>query len=151
MTTVIDEAEERAYAKVTWTLLPFLGVCYLIVRHAERHNEKRWHVAIAAALGGAGLALSAASADGTWLTVAFVTLASTGGLVAMSLFWSFPGSLLVGASLAAGLAAVNSVGNPDGFIGSYLLGGCMAVAGGLIGAPCKGYGFRMTQSSPHGE
>jgi ACS family tartrate transporter-like MFS transporter len=75
---------------------------------------------------------------------------------------------LVGAGVAAGLAAVNSVGNLGGFIGPYLLGsltewlgsttagigvlgGCIAVAGGLIAATCKGYGLRMTESEAHGE
>jgi MFS-type transporter involved in bile tolerance (Atg22 family) len=138
----------------------------LIARHAERRNEKRWHAASAAALGGAGLALSAAFPDSTLLTVAFVTLASTGGLVSMALFWSFPGSILVGVGVAAGLAAINSVGNLGGFFGPYLLGaltdwlgstgagiailgGLMAVAGVLIAVACKDYGLRTMQSSGH--
>lgn len=145
MTTTATEAEERVYAKVTWRLLPFLGACYLI----------------------AYLDRVAAFSDSTLLTVAFVTLASTGGLVSMSLFWSFPGSILVGAGVAAGLAAINSVGNLGGFIGPYLLGGLtdwlgnasagiailggfMVVAGGLIAVTCKEYGLRTMQSSPHG-
>ena len=40
----------------------------------------------------------------------------------MALFWSFPGSILVGVGVAAGLAAINSVGNLGGFFGPYLLG-----------------------------
>jgi MFS family permease len=139
----------------------------LVARHAERRNEKRWHAASAAALGGASLALSAAFTDSTGLTVAFVTLASTGGLVSMALFWSFPGSILVGVGVAAGLAAINSVGNLGGFFGPYLLGtltdwlgsttagiailgGCMVVAGGLIAMACKDYGLLTSQGSQHG-
>jgi MFS family permease len=139
----------------------------LVARRAERRNEKRWHAAGAAALGGAALALSAAFADSTWLTVACITVASAGGLLSMSLFWSFPGSILVGAGVAAGLAAVNSVGNLGGFVGPYLLGGltdwlgsstagiavlgaCMVVAGALIAATCKDYGVLSAQSSQHG-
>jgi MFS family permease len=170
--SIIRQTGVRSLLSIGWiTALSYFVsavLAILIARRAERRNEKRWHAALAAGLGGAGLALSATAADSTWLTVAFVTLASTGGLVAMALFWSFPGSLLVGAGVAAGLAAVNSVGNLGGFIGPYLLGaltdwlgsatagiavlgGCMAVAGGLIAATCKGYGLRMTQSSAHGE
>jgi MFS family permease len=139
----------------------------LVARHAERHNEKRWHAAGAAAVGGAALALSAAFADSTWLTVACVTLASAGGLVSMSLFWSFPGSILVGAGVAAGLAAVNSVGNLGGFVGPYLLGGLtdwlgsstagiavlggvMVAAGALIAATCQDYGIVSARSPQHG-
>lgn len=138
----------------------------LIARQAERRNEKRWHAAAAAALGGAGLAMSAMFADNTLLTVAFVTVASTGGLVSMALFWSFPGSILVGTGVAAGIAAINSVGNLGGFFGPYLLGsltswlgstttgiamlgGLMIVAGALIAATCKDYGVRAGESSPH--
>lgn len=131
----------------------------LITRHAEHRNEKRWHAATAAIVGGASLALSAAFPDSTVLTVTFISLASTGALVAMALFWSFPGSILTGAGVAAALAAINSVGNLGGFFGPYLLGGLtdllgspaagiailggsMAVAGVLIAAACRRYGLR---------
>ena len=69
--------------------------------------------------------------------------------------------------VAAGLAAINSVGNLGGFLGPYLLGGLtdrlgsttagitilgglMLVAGGLIAVTCKDYGLRTNQSSQHG-
>jgi MFS family permease len=170
--SIIRETGVESALSIGWiTALSYFVsavLAILIARRAERRNEKRWHAAIAAVLGGVALALSAGSGDSTWLTVAFVTVASAGALVTMSLFWSFPGSLLVGAGVAAGLAAVNSVGNLGGFIGPYLLGsltewlgsttagigvlgGCIAVAGGLIAATCKGYGLRMTESEAHGE
>ena len=133
----------------------------LITRRAERRDAKRPYAAAAAVLGGACLALSARFADSTLLTVAFVTFASAGGLVSMALFWSFPGSVLLGVGVAAGLAAINSVGNLGGFVGPYLLGaltdwlgsagagiallgGCMAVAGVLIAVGCKPQGVRFT-------
>ena len=53
-------------------------IALLATRHAERHNEKRWHAAAAAMVGGASLALSAVFADNTFVTVAFITLASAG-------------------------------------------------------------------------
>jgi MFS family permease len=169
--SIIRQTGVSSLLSIGWiTALSYLVsavLAVLITRHAERRNEKRWHAAFAAALGGAGLALSAVFADSTALTVAFVTVASTGGLVSMALFWSFPGSILVGVGVAAGLAAINSVGNLGGFFGPYLLGGltawlgsttagitilggCMVVAGVLIGAACKNYGLRTSQSSPHG-
>lgn len=131
----------------------------LVTRHAERMNEKRWHAAGAAIIGGACLALSAAWTDNTMLTAVLLSLATTGGLVATALFWSFPGSLLAGAGVAAGLAAINSFGNLGGFVGPYLLGllsqwlhsrtagvaalgAIMACAGLLIAARCRHYGLR---------
>ena len=125
--SIIQQTGVRSVLSIGWiTAASYFVSAVLAVtisRYAERRNEKRWHAAIAAAVGGAGLALSAAFAHNTGLTVACVTLASAGGLVSMSLFWSFPGSILVGAGVAAGLAAINSVGNLGGFIGPYLLGG----------------------------
>lgn len=169
--SIVQQTGVSSMLSIGWvTALSYLVaavLAVLVARHAERHNEKRWHAAGAAALGGAALAFSAAFTDSTWLTVACVTLASAGGLVSMSLFWSFPGSILVGAGVAAGLAAVNSVGNLGGFLGPYLLGGLtdwlgsstagiavlggvMVVAGALIAATCKDYGVVSARSSEHG-
>jgi MFS family permease len=131
----------------------------LVTRHAERVNEKRWHAAGAAVVGGVSLALSAAWPDNTLLTAVLLSLATTGGLVATALFWSFPGSLLAGAGVAAGLATINSFGNLGGFVGPYLLGllsqwlhsrtagvaalgAIMVCAGVLIAASCRHYGLR---------
>jgi MFS family permease len=134
-------------------------ISLLVTRHAERVNEKRWHATSAAVAGGVCLALSAVWTDNTLLTAALLSLATTGGLVATALFWSFPGSMLTGAGVAAGLAAINSVGNLGGFVGPYLLGllaswlgsrtagvavlgAFMVCAGILIAATCRHYGLR---------
>ncbi len=132
-------------------------IALLGTRHAERRNEKRWHATAAAVIGGASLALSAVLPGSTLVTVTFITLASAGGLVSSALFWSFPGSVLMGLGVAAGLAIINSIGNLGGFFGPYLLGsltdvfgnpsagiailgGAMMIAGGLIAATCKHFG-----------
>jgi MFS family permease len=169
--SLIQQSGVASLLSIGWiTALSYLAsavLAVLVSRRAERRNEKRWHAACAAALGGGSLALSALFADSTALTVALVTLASTGGLVCMALFWSFPGSILTGVGVAAGLAAINSVGNLGGFFGPYLLGGltdwlgstgggiailggCMIIAGGLIAVACKDYGVQSSRSSPHG-
>jgi len=144
------------------TAIPYavsVGVMIVVTRHAEQTNEKRWHATIAAVLGGIGLILSAYFADNTILTVIFITFAIAGSLIAMALFWSFPGSMLTGAAVAAGIAAINSTGNLGGFFGPSLLGwltdwlgnsnaglaalgGVMIVAGILILATCRDYGLR---------
>jgi MFS family permease len=168
---IIQQSGVSSLLSIGWITALSYGVSavlsVLVARRAERRNEKRWHATAAAAIGGASLALSAAFADSTWLTVTFVTLASAGGLISMALFWSFPGSMLMGVGVAAGLAGINSVGNLGGFFGPYLLGGltsalgtttagiailggCMMAAGGLIAVACKDYGLRSTQSSTHG-
>ncbi|MDQ2642017.1 MAG: MFS transporter, partial [Pseudomonadota bacterium] len=138
----------------------------LITRNAERVNEKRWHATIAAVGGGVCLALSATWTDNTLVTAVLLSLATTGALVATALFWSFPGSMLTGVGVAAGLAVINSFGNLGGFAGPYLLGqltewlgsrtagvgvlgGFMACAGVLIALNCKGYGLRIKEGGKH--
>lgn len=44
-------------------------------------------------------------------------------------FWPIPNSILVGATAAAGIAAINSVGNLGGFIGPYIVGWLTQVTG----------------------
>jgi MFS family permease len=134
----------------------------LITRHAEKVNEKRWHATVAAVGGGVCLALSATWTDSTLVTAVLLSLATTGALVATALFWSFPGSMLTGVGVAAGLAVINSFGNLGGFVGPYLLGlladwlgsrtagvgvlgGFMACAGVLIALTCHGYGLRTNE------
>jgi MFS family permease len=134
-------------------------ISVLVTRRAERVNEKRWHAALAAITGGASLALSVLWTDSTVVTAVLLTLATSGALVASALFWSFPGSLLTGVGVAAGLAAINSAGNLGGFVGPYLLGlfsdwfgsrtagvatlgAFMACAGMLIALGCRHYGLR---------
>jgi MFS family permease len=143
-------------------------ISVLVTRRAERRNEKRWHATGAAILGGVCLALSAVWTDSTVITAVLLSLATSGALIATALFWSFPGSMLTGAGVAAGLAAINSFGNLGGFVGPYLLalmtdwlgsrtagvsvlGGFMACAGVLLALGCRNYGLRGAGASlaPH--
>jgi len=134
-------------------------VSVLVTRHAERVNEKRWHAAGAAVIGGLSLALSTTWTDSTLLTAVLLTIATTGALVATALFWSFPGSLLTGTGVATGLAVINSCGNLGVFVGPYLLGllttwlgsrtagvgllgAFMICAGVIIALACRRYGLR---------
>ena len=51
-----------------------------------------------------------------------MTLATVGVLSSAPLFWTLPTAILRGASAAAGIAAINSVGNLAGFLSPYLIG-----------------------------
>jgi MFS family permease len=136
-----------------------------ITRRAERLDDKRRHATGAAILGGVCLALSAVWTDSTLVTAVLLSLATTGALVTTALFWSFPASILTGAGVAAGLAAINSFGNLGGFVGPYLLGlvtdllgsrtagvsvlgGIMSFAGILIWLGCGKYGLRDRTVAP---
>ena len=50
-----------------------------------------------------------------------LTIAAAGVLSAGAMFWSLPTAFLGGVSAAAGIAAINSVGNLAGFVSPYMV------------------------------
>jgi MFS family permease len=99
------------------------AVCMVLVgRSSDRRRERRWHVAIPAALGGAGLILSAVFGGSTVLAMAALTLATVGIMAALPLFWSMPTAILGGTAAAAGIALINSIGNLSGFVAPFAVG-----------------------------
>jgi D-galactonate transporter len=97
-------------------------VMVLAARHSDRSGERRWHTAIAAFAGAAGLTIATAYAQDTVLALAALSLATAGILTTFPIFWSLPTALLGGTAAAAGIALVNSVGNLAGFASPYLVG-----------------------------
>jgi sugar phosphate permease len=107
--------------------------------HSDRRAERRWHVAIAAAAGGAAFAASGyvGSLTGSIvvLSAAMVGLASMFGP-----FWTLATAAVQGVGAAAAIALINSVGNIGGFVGPYIIGyvrdttGSFAVGLVVVGA-----------------
>ncbi|ABP34849.1 MFS transporter [Polynucleobacter asymbioticus] len=92
-------------------------------RRSDKTRERRWHLVVPMYMGVIGLTGSAlAGTTNTEIAVAFLTLAAAGVLSATPLFWALPTSFLAGASAAAGIAAINSVGNLSGFAAPFLIG-----------------------------
>jgi D-galactonate transporter len=91
-------------------------------RRADKHRERRWHLVVPMLLGAVGLVGSALAGGSTGIAVAFLALAAAGVLTSSPLFWSLPTAFLSGTSAAAGIAAINSVGNLAGFVSPYLIG-----------------------------
>jgi MFS transporter, ACS family, tartrate transporter len=93
----------------------------LTSRHSDRTGERRWHVAVAALVGGTAFAASAfvqtLVPSLILLSVAMLGLASMFGP-----FWTLTSSAVAGSGAAAGIALVNSVGNIGGYVGPDLLG-----------------------------
>jgi nitrate/nitrite transporter NarK len=73
-------------------------------------------------LGAVGLVLSVIWADNTLLAMAALTLATSGILCTLPLFWSLPTAFLAGTGAAAGIAMINSLGNLSGFVSPYAVG-----------------------------
>ena len=107
------------------TAIPYATavVAMLLFGHsADKHRERRWHMAIPMLLGAVGLIGSALAAQNTAVAIAFLSLAAAGVITSAPLFWSLPTAFLTGVSAAAGIATINSVGNLAGFASPYLIG-----------------------------
>ena len=94
----------------------------LVARSADRMRERRWHFAIASALGGLGLYLSTVYGDNVVLALCALSLGTAGMLSTMPVFWTYPSAILSGAAAAAGIGLINSVGNLAGFVSPSIVG-----------------------------
>lgn len=81
----------------------------------DRHKNARGIGALALAISGAGLALSALTASPLLALIA-LSIAAAGLIVSPALFWTLPTSLLRGAAAASGIGLINSLGNLGGFV-----------------------------------
>lgn len=107
------------------TMIPYGAAAIamvLIGRSSDKSKERRWHVALPAILGAAGLVASTLVPHDVTLAVASLTFATIGILGALCQFWSIPPAFLGGAAAATGIALINSVGNLAGFVSPYLVG-----------------------------
>jgi MFS transporter, ACS family, tartrate transporter len=93
----------------------------LLSRHSDKTMERRGHVAVALAMGALGIGLSG-FVDDPVLKMALLCFAQIGISAVPPMFWPIPSSFLTGASAAAGIAVINSLGNLSGFGGPFLMG-----------------------------
>ena len=108
-----------------FTAIPYIGAVIVMIvlgARADRHRERRWHTAIPMAIGAVFLSLSTMAGTHTGLVMACLTVAAAGILSSGAVFWSLPTAFLGGVSAAAGIAAINSVGNLAGFVSPYVVG-----------------------------
>ncbi|MGI4807595.1 MAG: MFS transporter [Janthinobacterium lividum] len=108
-------------------LLAALPFCFgavgmvLLSRSSDRTLARRTHVVIAMALAGIGL-IGAGFSSSPVMILGLLCLSQIGVSAMPPLFWPIPGAFLTGASAAAGIAAINSIGNLSGFFGPYVMG-----------------------------
>ena len=93
----------------------------LLGRHSDRKMERKGHVAVALLMAAVGIGL-AGLVSSTFLIMALLCFAQIGVSSVPPMFWPLPASFLTGASAAAGIAAINSLGNLSGFAGPYAMG-----------------------------
>ncbi|WP_109513280.1 MFS transporter [Pseudomonas ovata] len=116
------------------TAIPYgvaMVVMLLNARHSNRTGERRLHAAIPAFIGGIGLMLSAYFAHDLVLSVLFLTVAASGILSLMPIYWTLPGTLLSGVAAAAGIGMINAFGNLSGFAGSMITATAETLTGNI--------------------
>nr|WP_311528457.1 MFS transporter [uncultured Ralstonia sp.] len=101
----------------------------LIGRSADARRERRWHLVVPALMGAVGFAAVATAGNNVALSIVFLSLAAAGVLTCAPLFWSLPTAFLQGTAAAAGIAAINSVGNLAGFVSPYMIGALKDMTG----------------------
>jgi len=120
--------------------LPFLTAwpaMMLLSWNSDRTGERRWHTAFAHVALGAGLAGSVWVGNNIVLVVLMFSLAGIGIGARLPAFWTLPAALLGGATAAAAIGVINSIGNLGGFAGPYLLGALSTKTGSYaIGTEC---------------
>jgi ACS family tartrate transporter-like MFS transporter len=113
------------------TALPFVaGAIGMIVvaARSDRTGERRWHVAVCAALAAVGLTSSSLTGSPV-LALLALSCGAVGLYSATPPFWALPTAFLRGAGAAAGIGLINSVGNLGGFVGPYLMGWMQGLSG----------------------
>jgi ACS family tartrate transporter-like MFS transporter len=90
-------------------------------RRSDRKRQRSRDEAIALAIAGSGIALSTAL-DNPSLKMLALSISAFGVFSSLPVFWTLPTAFLSGASAAAGIATINSIGNLSGFVGPYAMG-----------------------------
>jgi ACS family tartrate transporter-like MFS transporter len=105
---------------------------FLWGRHSDNSGERIWHVALPSLMSAVAFALSAVLAAPFFVLIA-LAFAAIGICATLAPFWAMPPQFLSGRGAAAGIAAINAVGNLGGFIGPYAVGWALAVTGSYAG------------------
>ncbi|MBI3792311.1 MAG: MFS transporter [Gemmatimonadetes bacterium] len=89
---------------------------------SDRSGDRRWHLVGGCLLCAGALVVAGLFGSDLVIGLTATTAAMSGALTNIALFWTLPTAALRGVSAAAGIAAVNSVGNLAGFLAPYVVG-----------------------------
>lgn len=106
------------------TALPYaVGLVGMVIwgRRSDRKLERTFHAAVPLAIASGFIGMAALLNDPTLKMAAF-TIAGFGVFAVLPVFWTLPTAFLSGSAAAAGIAAINAIGNLSGFAGPYAMG-----------------------------
>lgn len=105
--------------------IPFMFavvVILLLARSADLRRERRFHLMLPMTMGAIALALSPLAIGNLPLSVLVLSFATAGLLCQTAQFWSIPPAFLGGVWAAAGIGAINAIGNVAGFVSPFVIG-----------------------------
>jgi MFS transporter, ACS family, tartrate transporter len=101
-------------------LVGFVGMIWWGKR-SDARMERTIHLVIPLGLAAIGVGAAAFLGDPLLKMIA-LTVGSFGVFAALPILWTLPTAILSGASAAAGIAAINSIGNLSGYFGPFAIG-----------------------------
>jgi MFS family permease len=114
------------------TAIPYLPAAFALYfwsKDATKRGCRTWHIALPALTGAISIPLALAMGSPT-ATVAVVTITACSIFAALPNFWTLPTQFLTGASAAAAVALINTVGNVAGFSAGFITGALKESTGG---------------------
>ncbi|HEY1941005.1 MAG TPA: MFS transporter [Roseiarcus sp.] len=90
-------------------------------KRSDARMERTIHLAIPLGIAAIGVGAAAFLGDPLLKMIA-LTFGAFGVFAALPILWTLPTAILSGASAAAGIAAINSIGNLSGYFGPFVIG-----------------------------
>ncbi|MEK5311790.1 MFS transporter [Bacillus sp. FSL R5-0439] len=90
-------------------------------RRSDRTGERRMHTALPLLVAGLTL-LSVGMVSNPFIAMIFITISLAAMCCFKGPFWSLPTMILSPATVAVGIAVINSIGSLGGFVGPYAVG-----------------------------
>lgn len=106
------------------TAIPYVVGTLGMVWYSRRSDamlERKNHTIVALLIAAVGLVAATMTEDPTLKMIAF-SVSAFGVFASLPVFWTLPTAFLSGASAAAGIAVINSIGNLSGFFGPFAMG-----------------------------
>ncbi len=104
---------------------------FLVARHSDRTQERRWHAGGSALLGSVGWLLLPALGGNPWVALPLLTVTAVGTFGATAPFWTMPSLYLSGTAAAGGIALITTVGGIGAFFSPTIVGFITSETGSL--------------------
>jgi D-galactonate transporter len=104
---------------------------FVVARHSDRKQERRWHTTCAMLVTGAAYAVLGGFLQDPLVAMILLIIAALGIYSAVTIFWTIPPTYLSGDSAASGIALVSSLGMFGGFFSPLVLGYAKTMTGSL--------------------